>query len=204
MAWRGVGEFVKWSATLVGLVTGVAALFGLAKGLDIESIAVAAVRAACFTGVIVYCVTAIQLGVPAIRAKQNFVRVLLAAVSLLLVPWLIVVVVHEVPRFLSGEPVKPYSAGGDWAIKDAFWHGAAGLLGLAVASAWVAWRAAMDRRSPDWVPRGLKQCPDCAEYVKEAARVCRYCHYEFYESPIYDAGGEAQVDTSWQADRETS
>lgn len=25
----------------------------------------------------------------------------------------------------------------------------------------------------------LKACPDCAEYVRDAARVCRYCGYRF-------------------------
>jgi len=28
-----------------------------------------------------------------------------------------------------------------------------------------------------------KVCPQCAEEVKAAAKICRFCHYEFPESP---------------------
>ena len=28
---------------------------------------------------------------------------------------------------------------------------------------------------------GLKKCPECAEYVQEEARVCRFCRYKFSE-----------------------
>jgi hypothetical protein len=31
------------------------------------------------------------------------------------------------------------------------------------------------------VPEGMKRCPDCAEFVQEMARVCRFCTYRFGE-----------------------
>ncbi|MQG21630.1 MAG: hypothetical protein FI725_06535 [SAR202 cluster bacterium] len=31
------------------------------------------------------------------------------------------------------------------------------------------------------VPDGMKRCPDCAEFVQEMARVCRFCTYRFGE-----------------------
>jgi hypothetical protein len=36
-----------------------------------------------------------------------------------------------------------------------------------------------EHKRADWAPRGKKLCPDCAEYPKKAARVCRYCGYRF-------------------------
>jgi uncharacterized membrane protein len=35
------------------------------------------------------------------------------------------------------------------------------------------------RKAPDWAPRGKKLCPECAEYPKHAARVCRHCGHRF-------------------------
>lgn len=35
------------------------------------------------------------------------------------------------------------------------------------------------RREPPVTTSGLKMCPDCAEDVRERARKCRYCGYEF-------------------------
>jgi len=35
------------------------------------------------------------------------------------------------------------------------------------------------RKEDTWAPRGKKVCPDCREYPKAAARVCRYCGNEF-------------------------
>ncbi|MGP1352894.1 MAG: zinc ribbon domain-containing protein [Parasphingopyxis sp.] len=31
-----------------------------------------------------------------------------------------------------------------------------------------------------------KQCPDCAEFVKSEARICRFCNYEFSKSPLVE------------------
>lgn len=33
------------------------------------------------------------------------------------------------------------------------------------------------------IERATKVCPDCAETVQGAARVCRYCHYRFDDVP---------------------
>jgi hypothetical protein len=35
------------------------------------------------------------------------------------------------------------------------------------------------RKAPDWAPRGHKPCPECAEFPKRAARVCRHCGHRF-------------------------
>ncbi|HEY1451663.1 MAG TPA: hypothetical protein VGF47_11985 [Solirubrobacteraceae bacterium] len=35
------------------------------------------------------------------------------------------------------------------------------------------------RKATDWAPRGRKLCPECAEYPKRAARVCRHCGHRF-------------------------
>ena len=31
--------------------------------------------------------------------------------------------------------------------------------------------------------RGMKQCPDCAEFVQPDAKICRFCRHEFSETP---------------------
>jgi hypothetical protein len=39
------------------------------------------------------------------------------------------------------------------------------------------------------LPKDTKTCPDCAEEVKAAARICRFCRYEFdkpEENPLWD------------------
>jgi hypothetical protein len=39
------------------------------------------------------------------------------------------------------------------------------------------------------LPKDTKTCPDCAEEVKAAARICRFCRYEFdkpEEPPLWD------------------
>lgn len=36
--------------------------------------------------------------------------------------------------------------------------------------------------SPGAAQRGMKSCPDCAESVREEARVCRFCGYRFDET----------------------
>ncbi|HEY4823730.1 MAG TPA: hypothetical protein VIH49_01680 [Solirubrobacteraceae bacterium] len=53
------------------------------------------------------------------------------------------------------------------------WAGAAGLLFTAARAEITA------RKAPDWAPRGRKFCPECAEYPKRAARVCRHCGHRF-------------------------
>lgn len=41
-----------------------------------------------------------------------------------------------------------------------------------------------------------KQCPDCAEFVKSEARICRFCKYEFSTQPLVEA-------TNRETDRES-
>jgi hypothetical protein len=44
------------------------------------------------------------------------------------------------------------------------------------------------RTQPDWAPRGKQLCPDCAEYPKATANVCRYCGHRFHPltAPTYE------------------
>lgn len=59
-----------------------------------------------------------------------------------------------------------------------------------VASAAIAATAIMSvvlmtiaRRQPGWAPKGKRLCPDCAEFPKAAASVCRYCGHRFEPLP---------------------
>lgn len=49
-------------------------------------------------------------------------------------------------------------------------------LGLMVAIVWVAVQVRNDRRA-------RRSCPDCAETIRSAARVCRHCGYRFAPPP---------------------
>jgi hypothetical protein len=57
--------------------------------------------------------------------------------------------------------------------------GLIGMLGVAGGLIGGAIGYAAERRRPDWAPRGKQLCPDCAEYPKKAAKVCRYCGHRF-------------------------
>jgi cytochrome bd-type quinol oxidase subunit 2 len=57
-----------------------------------------------------------------------------------------------------------------------------GVISLLVAAMMCSIQAVQyrrDRAQPDWAPRGKRRCPDCAEYPKAEAKVCRYCGYRF-------------------------
>lgn len=57
-----------------------------------------------------------------------------------------------------------------------------GIIGLAVVVLFGSLHVIEYRKSraqPDWAPRGKRRCPDCAEYPKAEAKVCRYCGYRF-------------------------
>lgn len=67
-------------------------------------------------------------------------------------------------RNTKGEPVVGFFAG-------LF----LGPLGVILAAAWPA-----DARGP----AGTKQCPDCAEWVKVDANVCKHCGYRGARAPV--------------------
>ncbi len=66
----------------------------------------------------------------------------------------------------------------------------AGLVGLAQGPEPVGVPAATQQPQTTYVPvpasRPLKVCPDCAEEVQQAARVCRFCGHQFADSPAAD------------------
>jgi preprotein translocase subunit SecG len=47
----------------------------------------------------------------------------------------------------------------------------------------VIWTARRQKRTKKLPPTALKTCPDCAEQVQMAARICRYCRHDFSAWP---------------------
>ena len=43
----------------------------------------------------------------------------------------------------------------------------------------VIWTGRHQKKTKKLTPTALKTCPDCAEQVQLAARICRYCRYDF-------------------------
>jgi hypothetical protein len=47
----------------------------------------------------------------------------------------------------------------------------------------VIWTGRHQKKTKKLPPTALKTCPDCAEQVQMAARICRYCRYDFAAWP---------------------
>ena len=50
------------------------------------------------------------------------------------------------------------------------------------------------------MPDGLKTCPDCAEEVKAAANVCRFCGYRFDAEATREADAEERATRAERGD----
>jgi hypothetical protein len=75
----------------------------------------------------------------------------------------------------------------------------AGIGGLLAAAGGFQMRNGPGRRDGFDGPEATRVCPDCAETVLAAARVCRYCGHNFSAAAGPSPGGQASSGTnSWE------
>jgi hypothetical protein len=175
-----------WPATFVGAVTALVTIVKAAQGAADEIPPILFGSGVALVAVILVGVS-IFVATQGIREVDN--RVIMPGVRhpdkrlLVVIPGYALVAAFGVGVLLDTHSLSTVKTGeyqGDIGKTVVF-----GSLGWLFTAALIIGERALAHKKPTWAPRGKKLCPECAEYPKAAARVCRYCGHRFSES----AGG---------------